>query len=173
MDTCCCYPDGHGNPISYTQSRSSLWPVHRYEDTTACSWFRPLGCPVTLWYPSSPYELRNVFFSEENIVRNIESSFIHLNALPFFSCIVHSGIVFAVFCTYVSEDHVAMCMRVLTLMLVVANLTNTRWCKNPEKWLKTWHMGTHLRVLSKSYPMNTNMTGFRWKIFASLWFRQK
>ena len=31
-------------------------------------------------------------------------------------------------------------------------------------------MGTHLRVLSKSYPMNTNMTGFRWfsKIFSSL-----
>ena len=28
-------------------------------------------------------------------------------------------------------------------------------------------MGTHLRVLSESYPMNTNMTGFRWfsKIF--------
>ena len=28
-------------------------------------------------------------------------------------------------------------------------------------------MGTHLRVLIKSYPMNTNMTGFRWfsKIF--------
>ena len=23
-------------------------------------------------------------------------------------------------------------------------------------------MGTHLRVLSKSYPMNTNMAGFRW-----------
>ena len=23
-------------------------------------------------------------------------------------------------------------------------------------------MGTHLRVLSESYPMNTNMTGFRW-----------
>ena len=23
-------------------------------------------------------------------------------------------------------------------------------------------MGTHLRVLSKSYPMNTNMTGFGW-----------
>ena len=31
-------------------------------------------------------------------------------------------------------------------------------------------MGTDLRVLSKSYPMNTNMTGFRWfsKMFASL-----
>ena len=25
------------------------------------------------------------------------------------------------------------------------------------------HMGTHLRVLSKSYPMNTNMTGFNFK----------
>ena len=23
-------------------------------------------------------------------------------------------------------------------------------------------MGTHIRVLSKSYHMNTNMTGFRW-----------
>ena len=23
-------------------------------------------------------------------------------------------------------------------------------------------MGTHLRVLSKSYPMNTNKTGFKW-----------
>ena len=31
-------------------------------------------------------------------------------------------------------------------------------------------MGTQLRVLSKSYPMNTNMIGFRWfsKIFASI-----
>ena len=23
-------------------------------------------------------------------------------------------------------------------------------------------MGTHLQVLGKSYPMNTNMTGFKW-----------
>ena len=23
-------------------------------------------------------------------------------------------------------------------------------------------MGTHLRVLAESYPMNANMTGFRW-----------
>ena len=32
-------------------------------------------------------------------------------------------------------------------------------------------MGTHLRVLSEGYPMNTNMTRFRSfsKIFASLW----
>ena len=60
----------------------------------------------------------------------------------------------------------------LTLALVVANLTNTKWCKKPEKWLKPWHMGTHLTELSKSCQMNTNMPGFRWfsKIFASLCF---
>ena len=33
---------------------------------------------------------------------------------------------------------------------------------DPQKCLKPQHMGTHLRVLSKSYPMNTDMTGFRW-----------
>ena len=33
--------------------------------------------------------------------------------------------------------------------------------KNPEKLLKPWTMGTHLRVLSKSYQMNTKMTGSR------------
>ena len=30
-----------------------------------------------------------------------------------------------------------------------------------RKSLNIWHMGTHLRVLSEVYPMNTNMTGFR------------
>ena len=34
--------------------------------------------------------------------------------------------------------------------------------KKPEKWLKPWHIGTHLWVPSKYHPMNTNMTGFRW-----------
>ena len=44
--------------------------------------------------------------------------------------------------------------------------------KKPEKWLKPSLMGTHLRVLSKSFSMSTNMAGFRWflKIFASLCF---
>ena len=53
----------------------------------------------------------------------------------------------------------------LTLMLAVANLANTKWCKKTEK--KLWHIGTHLRVFSESYLMDTNMTGFRWfsKIF--------
>ena len=47
----------------------------------------------------------------------------------------------------------------------MANLANTRWCKKKlKKWLKPWHMGTHPRVLSEGYPMNTNMTGFRWCI---------
>ena len=33
-------------------------------------------------------------------------------------------------------------------------------------------MGTHLRVLSEGYPMNTNMTGFRWisKVVAFMCF---
>ena len=57
-------------------------------------------------------------------------------------------------------------------MLLVANLANTRWCKTQNnlkklthkswKMTETWHMGTHERVLDESYPMNTNMTGFRW-----------
>ena len=35
-------------------------------------------------------------------------------------------------------------------------------------------MGTHLRVLSESYPMSTNMTGFEWlsTIFTFLYFGQ-
>ena len=32
--------------------------------------------------------------------------------------------------------------------------------QKPEKWLKPWHMGTHLGVVSESDLMNTNMTGF-------------
>ena len=65
--------------------------------------------------------------------------------------------------------------RVLTLMLLVANLANTKWCKNSEKWRKPWQMGTHLKVLGESFPMNTNMTGFRWFsiFFTSSWFGRK
>ena len=48
------------------------------------------------------------------------------------------------------------------------NLANTKWCKIPEKWLKPWHMGPHLRVLSESYLMNTNMTGFRFRWFSKI-----
>ena len=58
---------------------------------------------------------------------------------------------------------------------MVANLANAKWFKRLEKLLKPWHMGTHFRVLSESFPMNTNMTGFRWfsKIFVSLCFGPK
>ena len=49
----------------------------------------------------------------------------------------------------------------INLVVLVANLAKTKWCKKPEKWLKPWQMGTHLRVLSKSFPMNTNMAVFR------------
>ena len=34
--------------------------------------------------------------------------------------------------------------------------------KTPEKCLKPWQIGTHLKVLSVSFQMSTNMTGFRW-----------
>ena len=42
--------------------------------------------------------------------------------------------------------------------------------KKSEKRLNPWHMGTHLRVLSESYPINNNLTGFRWisKTFKAL-----
>ena len=43
-----------------------------------------------------------------------------------------------------------------------ANFSNTKWCKKHDKWPKPWLMGTQLRVLSQSFLMNTNMTGFRW-----------
>ena len=28
--------------------------------------------------------------------------------------------------------------------------------------MNAWYKGTHVRVLSESYPINTNMTGLRW-----------
>ena len=36
----------------------------------------------------------------------------------------------------------------IALMVLVANLANTKWCKLPVKWLKPWHMGIPPRVLS-------------------------
>ena len=37
-------------------------------------------------------------------------------------------------------------MNGLTLILPVVNLANTKWCKKAEKLLKSWHVGTYLRV---------------------------
>ena len=42
-----------------------------------------------------------------------------------------------------------------------SRLANTIWCQKPEKWLQPLYVGTHLRALSGTYPMNTNMRGFR------------
>ena len=47
-------------------------------------------------------------------------------------------------------------LMVLTLTLLVANFCQYKICKKAEK------MGTHLRVLSESFLMSTNMTGFGW-----------
>ena len=75
-------------------------------------------------------------------------------------------------CVLVLWTKVALAMVGWNLMPLVANLANAKWCKKTWSWLKPWHMGTHLRVLSQSYPMNTNTTGLRWlsKIFDSLFF---
>ena len=53
----------------------------------------------------------------------------------------------------------------------MGNFANTKWCKKPEKWLKPWHMGTHMKVLRVSCPMNTSMTWFRWfsKMMQKTW----
>ena len=47
--------------------------------------------------------------------------------------------------------------------------------QKPEKYMKPWQMGTHLRVLSKSYQMNTNMIGLSWfsKVVGYWCFGQK
>ena len=55
----------------------------------------------------------------------------------------------------------------MMLVPIIWQLQNyTRNLKND----KSWHIATHLRVLSKSFPMNTDTKGFRWfsKIFV-LW----
>ena len=44
----------------------------------------------------------------------------------------------------------------LTFVLLVANLADTKLGKKPEKLQKPKQMGTHSRVLSESYPLNTN-----------------
>ena len=61
------------------------------------------------------------------------------------------------FLNYLSMTHP---INQITLLMPVAKLPNTKRCKNPEKSQKPWHMGTHLRALSKIYPKNTSMTGF-------------
>ena len=61
-------------------------------------------------------------------------------------------------------------IQALTLMLLLANLTHKTIMQKT-----TWRMGTHLRLLSDNYPLNTNMPVFRWfsKIFAPLFFGRK
>ena len=47
----------------------------------------------------------------------------------------------------------------LNRMLLVASLANTKWCKNPKKNIET--LGTHLRVLNESHPVDTSKPGNR------------
>ena len=52
----------------------------------------------------------------------------------------------------------------LTPMMLVANLVNTKMLPTTWKITESLQIGTHLRLLSKRYPMNTNMT--RLKVFS-------
>ena len=56
------------------------------------------------------------------------------------------------------------CALQLTLMLLVAILANTKWCKNLETWMKTCHICTHLRVLARAFyriPTWQGLDGFQ------------
>ena len=58
----------------------------------------------------------------------------------------------------------------LTLMLLVATLANTKWCKNPEKWSKTWQMVLIWECSARAFkwiPTWQGLNGFS-KNFASL-----
>ena len=58
----------------------------------------------------------------------------------------------------------------LTLMLLVADFTNTKWCKKLKKMTETLAYGYSSE--STQREISNNMTGLRWfsKVFASLCF---
>ena len=132
--------------------------------------FQPLLCcpdPMFWWHIHSLLLQKHIFMVLFRVHVCVNSLACHLCIMQPYTWI-----------PVITKGNIASCPQQstgLTHMLLVANLANTKWCWNLKKWLKPWQMGTHLRVLSKSYPMNTNMTGFRWfsKIFVSLCFGQK
>ena len=48
-------------------------------------------------------------------------------------------------------------LTVIGLSLLVANRVKAKRCKKAEIGLKSWHVGTHLIVFGKSFPMNNNL----------------
>ena len=63
------------------------------------------------------------------------------------------------------------CQKMLTLVLLVAHKFG-EYIIMQKTWQITepWQMGMPLKVLSESYPMNTNMIGFRWFSYISFLF---
>ena len=59
-------------------------------------------------------------------------------------------------------------LTVLTLMILVENLVKTKRCINPQKWLKPWHIGTHLRVLRERESSNEHQHGRVQSVFKNL-----
>ena len=66
--------------------------------------------------------------------------------------------IFKNLCVLVLWIKVALVLKGLTL---VSQLGRYKMMQKTWKRLKLWQLGTHLRVLNKSYLMNTNMTGLR------------
>ena len=67
--------------------------------------------------------------------------------------------------------------RVLTLMLLVTNLANIRWCKNIEKWLKPWHNSSESTLwavwgLSNEYPHDRVSMIFKHICVLVLWMKE-
>ena len=54
-----------------------------------------------------------------------------------------------------------------TLMLLVANHANTKWCKTPKKWPKPWQMGT--QELSSEYQQDRVCMVFKYLCIPVLW----
>ena len=92
--------------------------------------------------------------SSQNILREKLFGYFSTFLLKTFSKNVLALDLFSMLAVFEFTDIVS-----LSLMLLVPNLANTKWWKIPWKWLKPWHMGTHLRVLSESYPIEPKWQG--------------
>ena len=102
----------------------------------------------------------------KHIIRHMQKSVIQWFVISKFTCISHLELCHI----FLHTNERYNCLQIsnfkyqphLTLMLLLANLANKKWCKKSWKTLETWHVGTHLRELRESFPMITNITGFRW-----------
>ena len=149
----------------HTPRSSPLKPPHSSPHLT---WFLPYHLPPTsnqnatysspqpVPYTSLPYHISSPYFPSP--LQNLTlSSSPPIITTPLF--LIVKGKTCHVFRRYRSRSPlvVAHCWLLFLPIQIDA--------KKAIKWLKPWHTGTTLRVLSKGYPRNTNLIGFRclWK----------